>query len=73
MKKEVRKKICESILSDHKIFSDSIKRADSLWKDVPDSDSELSKADEEEFFEIIDSLIFQHEMLINSFQEKDNE
>ena len=73
MKKGTKKKLCKSILSDHQLFSSSVKKIDSLCKTAPDGEEELSREDEEKFFEIIDSLIFQHELLIQSFQEKDNE
>lgn len=73
MERRTRKKLCKSILSDHEFFSSSVKKIDSLWKTASDGGQELSRADEEEFLEIIDSLIFQHEILIQSYQEKDNE
>lgn len=73
MKKKTKKKLCESIISDHKLFSSSVKRAQSLFKGASEDELELSRADEDEFFEIIDSLIFQHEKLIQSYMEKDNE
>lgn len=73
MEKRTKKKLCKSILSDHEFFSSSVKKIDSLWKTASDGEQELSRADEEEFFEIIDSMLFQHETLIQSYQEKDND
>jgi hypothetical protein len=72
--KQQKKKLCDRILVDYKKFSEVKKEADALWKTDSDGNEEISAENEEKFLEMIDSLLYQHELLLESYLTiKDNE
>jgi len=72
--KRQRKRLCDQILFDYKKISEVKKEADALWKTDSAGNEEISTENEEKFFELVDSLLYQHELLLENYLTiKDNE